>query len=189
MLHDKNEELKGEGLDAKPLACFSLAGPDLISQDTTLSHRDTDTAGMHNRRRFIVPKAVGLSLYRSPGTHQASLLAFMLYTQIYRHEVQRSPHKKKTLTSPCPAPPSRCSYSLRSCLVMRQGVNVTRLTSCRRHNEVSFYHEAIKGNSESLCQSWKCMHVPRPTLIVVHACIHKPHCVYVQCVCVSMYAE
>lgn len=185
ILHDNNEELKWEGLDAKPLACVSLAGPDLISQDTTLSQRDTDAASMHNRRRSIVPKDVGQSAYLSPGTYQAPLLAFMLYTQTYRHEMQKSPHKKRN------SPPYVLHHlhaalaicSLRSCLVMRQGVNVTRLTSCRGYNEVLFYHEAIKGNSESLCQSWKCMHVPRPTLTVVHACIHKPHCVYVQCVC------
>lgn len=142
-------------MDAKALACFSLAGPDFISQDTTLSQRDTDTASMHNRRRSIVPKAVGQSTYLSPGTHQAPLLAFMLYTQTYRHGMQKSPYKKRH------SPPhvqhllhvAPAIYPLRSCLVMRQGVNVTRHTSCRRHNEVLFYHEAIKGNSESLNQS------------------------------------
>lgn len=73
-------EAERGGFCAKPLACLSLAGPDLISQVQTLS--PTDAARMHNREgplwQMLWGRAHTLFLVQTPPPFKPQL-----YTQMY----------------------------------------------------------------------------------------------------------
>lgn len=130
----------------KPSACVSLAGPDLISQDQTLS--PTDTASMHNRNRPFVPNAAGQSPHLSPPFLYA--LEPQLYTQIFRHSgMQKSTHRKTLTPSPRAQHLLHVALCRETLPCYESGGDCNQASHAVRDTaRFYFYQEAIKDNSE-----------------------------------------